>query len=97
MSRQPHIAESSEHGMSNEVYFNRANPDAGIFIKIEESKAIEMGMTVIETTVDHVIVGCTGSEYLITEPRTFAFVEITNDDRFTITAWKESDGKVVFE
>ena len=71
----------------HEVFFQSADTENGrVFIKIPESQAIEMGMTVIETTVEQVVVGVTGSEYLITEPRTFAFVEVTNDNRFEIVA-----------
>lgn len=67
------------------LYFMNNDYDNGrCFIKIEESKANEMEMTVLETTIEKVIVGVTGSEYLITENRVFAFVEITDDNRFVI-------------
>lgn len=84
MTRPTHATETATE-KTHEVFFQTADYDNGrCFIKIEESKAIEMNMTVMETVRENVIVGVTGSEYLITEPRTFAFVEVTNDDRFVI-------------
>ena len=73
------------NGDTHEVYYRTENPDAGMFIRIEESTAIENNMTIVETTVIEVIVGVTGSEWLITEPRTMAFVEITGDESYEVT------------
>jgi len=82
-TRTQNTATSEEH----ELFFQTADTENGrMFIKIPESQAIEMGMTVMETVRENVIVGVTGSEYLITEPRTFAFVEVTNDNRFEVVA-----------
>ena len=82
-TRTQNTATSEQH----EIFYQSADTENGrMFIKIPESQATEMEMTVMETVTENVIVGVTGSEYLITEPRTFAFVEVTNDDRFEIIA-----------
>ncbi len=82
---RPQTATETATQKTHDVFFQTADYDNGrCFIKIEESKAIEMEMTVMETTIESVIVGVTGSEYLITENRVFAFVEVTNDNRFVI-------------
>lgn len=70
---------------ATDIFYQRTDTENGrMFVQMPESQAIDMGMTVIETVTKNVVVGVTGSEYLITEPRTFAFVEITNDDRFEV-------------
>ena len=70
---------------ATDILYQRTDTENGrMFVQMPESQAIDMGMTVIETVTKNVVVGVTGSEYLITEPRTFAFVEITNDDRFEV-------------
>ncbi len=80
---RPTRAKNTATQEATDIFYQTADTENGrMFIKIPESQAIEMGMTVMETVRENVIVGVTGSEYLITEPRTFAFVEITNDDRY---------------
>ena len=95
MSQYPYQVKETETDKIHEVFFHNTVEDAStaeMFICIEETKAIDMGMTVIETTQKEVITGCTGSEYLITEPRTFAFVSISGDDRFTKFTMRGGEG-----
>ncbi len=95
MSQYPYQVKETETDKIHEVYFHNTATDAStaeMFICIEESKAISMEMTVVETQVKEVITGCTGSEYLITEPRTFAWVSISDDDRSTVFTTRGGEG-----